>query len=124
MVRGLTVRHRIEREQFMALPRQEPALRTLTQNQLAGIRIVMQTFVTDDLSRGVSPVTRMYCDGCRGQRPKPGFLAYEEYQLCNVCATNYEVARAYGQVATPGQFVGDQRFGEEFHPQLKHSMEA
>jgi hypothetical protein len=85
---------------------------TLSPTQLAGIRAIMRTFVTDDLDRGVSPEERLYCDACEQARSQPGFLAYGRYQLCNACATAYEVAWACGEVATPGRFVRNVRFGE------------
>jgi hypothetical protein len=108
----------------MAFAEHDSAHHTLSPTQLAGIRAVMQTFVADDLARGVSPVARMYCDTCEGARPRPGFLAYERYQLCNTCATAYEVARARGWVATPGQFVRDSRFGEDAIPPDDDEMDV
>jgi hypothetical protein len=108
----------------MAVSEQVHAYRTLSPKQLAAIKTVMQTFIADDLDRGVSPATRLYCHGCRGPRPQPGFLMYERYQLCNDCATGYETLLTSGQVATPGQFVRDRRFGEEFQWQLDQVAEA
>jgi hypothetical protein len=84
----------------------------LSTTQLAAIRAVMRTFVDDDLARGVALQARMFCHACQQGRAMAGFIAYDRYQLCNWCATEYEVARARGEVQSAGQFVRDKVFGE------------
>jgi hypothetical protein len=84
----------------------------LTPSQLAAVQQVMHLFIDDDLGNGVSPLRRIYCDGCWHGRPMAGFLQYAWYQLCNACATEYEVARMRGAVETAGQYVRDKQFGE------------
>jgi hypothetical protein len=81
--------------------------RSLSPTQLAGIPVVMQDFVEEDLARGIAPDTQLDCDACRWSRPMPGFIRYGCYQLCNRCATAYEVAQAQGEVDSPGQFLRD-----------------
>jgi formate dehydrogenase maturation protein FdhE len=85
----------------------------LSATQITAIRAVMRTFVDDDRARCVPPQARMYCQACQQVRPIAGFIAYGQYQLCNTCATEYEVARARGRVASAHQFVREQVFGEE-----------
>jgi formate dehydrogenase maturation protein FdhE len=80
---------------------------------VAAIRAAMQLFVEDDLARGVRRTDRLYCDACQRPRPAAGGIRYGRYALCNGCATEYEVARAHGGLATPGQFVRDKHFGED-----------
>jgi formate dehydrogenase maturation protein FdhE len=72
----------------------------------------MKLFVDDDLSRGMAATSRNYCDACQRARPAAGFIQYDRYAICNCCATEYEVARARGTIASPGQFVRDKHFGE------------
>ena len=84
----------------------------LSATQLTAIRAVMRTFVDDDLARGVSVQTRLYCSACQQARSMAGFILYERYQFCNRCATEYEVARLRSMVASPGQFVREKTFGE------------
>lgn len=86
--------------------------RPLSTAQVEAIRGAMRVFVEDDLARGVDETRRTYCDGCERARPTAGFIQYDRYALCNACATEYEVARARGLVATPGQYIRDKRFGE------------
>ena len=80
--------------------------------QVAAIRAVMRIFVEDDVANGVAPHARMYCDACQSARPAAGFIRYDRHELCNGCATEYEVARVAGSVLTAGQYVRDKRFGE------------
>ncbi len=96
----------------MALRESASSTRRLASTQQAGIQVVMWTFVDDDLSRGVSPSARLYCDACERPRPMAGFIAYGRSHVCNSCATEYEVARAEGRIGSPGQFLRDKRFGE------------
>ncbi len=85
----------------------------LTASQLAAVQHVMRLFVDEDLDHGVTPHQRRYCHGCQRARPLAGSLAYAHYQLCNTCATEYEVACIRGAVETIGQYVRDKQFGEE-----------
>ena len=73
----------------------------------------MRLFVDDDVARGVRRTDRIYCDACQHPRPAPGTIRYGRYGFCNGCATEYEVARAKGALASPGQFVRDKHFGED-----------
>lgn len=86
--------------------------RMLSDKQIESIRSAMLLFVEDDLARGVSAGSRIYCDACERPRPAAGLIKYERYVLCNVCAVEYEVARARGLVATAGRYVRDKHFGE------------
>lgn len=90
----------------------------MTESQLHAIRTAMRTFVEEDLAWGVSPRQRGYCHGCCGPRPLPGFIDHGSVQLCTSCATEYEVARARGLVASARAFVRDKAFGEESRYQL------
>lgn len=72
----------------------------------------MRVFVDDDLARGVTPNQRLYCDPCQRPQPMLGFIQYDRYQMCNACATEYEVARARGVSLSAGQFVREKSFGE------------
>ncbi len=89
-----------------------PLQRSLSTSQIEAIRSAMQLFVDDDLARGVRSTDRMYCDACQRPRSAAGAIHYGRYALCNGCATEYEVARATGALASPGQFVRDKHFGE------------
>jgi len=84
----------------------------LSPTQVQAIRSAMKLFVDDDLARGVRLTDRMYCDACQRARPAAGVIRYGRYAVCNGCAMEYEVARAQGQIASPGQYVRDKRFGE------------
>jgi len=91
----------------MPTPSAAATLRSaLTPSQLRAVRQVMQGFVDDDLAHGVLPAQQLYCHACAERRSAPGFVLYEGgYQLCNACATAYEVARMRGRVETAAQFV-------------------
>lgn len=89
-----------------------PLPRLLTPRQLAAAQTVMQLFVDEDLAHGVSPQRQLYCAACQTGRPMPGFIQYGDYQLCNGCATEYEVARMRGVTESAGQYVWDKRFGD------------
>jgi hypothetical protein len=65
----------------------------------------MRLLVEDDLARGISPRALQRCDGCGQARPKPGAVRYGEHDLCNTCATDYELARMQGEVASEDEFV-------------------
>jgi hypothetical protein len=84
----------------------------LTPSELAAVQHVMGLFDDEDLDHGVSPLQRMYCDGCQRGRSMAGFLQYACYQLCNACATECDVACMYGAVETTGQYAHDKKFGE------------
>ncbi|MBI2760738.1 MAG: hypothetical protein HYX51_04855 [Chloroflexi bacterium] len=71
------------------------------------IAAVMRLFVEDDLVNGVSAERTMSCDACGAMRPAPGFIRYEQRQLCNPCATAYETRRARGLVRTIGAHLDD-----------------
>jgi hypothetical protein len=58
------------------------------------------------------PDDRLYCDACQRSQPAAGFIRYCRYQICNACATEYEIAQARGLVGSAGQFVRDRQFGE------------
>src|SRR5215207_1011061 len=62
----------------------------LSADQLMAIAAVMRLFVEDDLVNGVSSERTIACDACGAMRPAPGFIRYEQRQLCNSCATAYE----------------------------------
>ncbi len=97
-----------------AMPAPAPAnpVRTLSPALVEAIRSAMRLFVEDDLARSPLRPSKLYCDACERVRPAAGFIQYDRYGLCNLCATEYEVARARGQVATAGQYVRDKHFGD------------
>ena len=80
--------------------------------QVRAVRAVMQQFVEEDAALGISPRARGYCNACRRPRPLRGFVQLGRYQLCNTCALEYEVAWAWGEPLSAGQFVRDKCFGE------------
>jgi hypothetical protein len=84
----------------------------LSRTQLAAIRAAMHVFVEDDISQGTRPEDRRYCDACERLRSAAGFVRYERYIICNLCATEYEVASARGITLSAGQYVRDKNFGE------------
>jgi hypothetical protein len=89
-----------------------PQGRTLSVSQIQAIRTAMALFVEDDLAGGALPSQRLYCDACERVRPAAGFVRYQRYNFCNICATEYEVARARGVLSTAGQYLRDKRFGD------------
>jgi hypothetical protein len=93
-----------------AAPSHEP--HPLSERQVGAIRTAMRLFVEDDLALGRASVERLYCDACELPQPAAGFIQYGRYQVCNACATEYELVRAQGLAGTIGQFVRDRRFGE------------
>jgi hypothetical protein len=72
----------------------------------------MRAFVEDDISKGTQTTDRRYCDACERLRSAAGFVQYERYVICNLCATEYEVANARGIALSAGQYVRDKNFGE------------
>ncbi|MGH2588422.1 MAG: hypothetical protein ACRDJE_26170 [Dehalococcoidia bacterium] len=86
-------------------PRLTAAARTLTAAQVRAIRTAMQIFVEEDLAFGRGKSAHRWCVRCEGERPAAGFIAYEGGDLCNECATLYEIARAQGLVLSPREFL-------------------
>jgi hypothetical protein len=84
----------------------------LSETQVGAIRAAMRSFVEDDLALGRVPAGRLYCDACEQPQPAAGFIRYDRYQVCNACATEFELVRAHGLTRSIGQFVRDRRFGE------------
>ncbi len=84
--------------------RPEPT-RMLTPGQERAIRVAMQIFVDEDRAFGANRTARRWCARCKAERPGAGFIAYEDADLCNPCATQYELARARGIVWTPQEFL-------------------
>ena len=79
---------------------------SLSHVQTRAVRTVMQLFVEEDLAHGVARSTRRSCERCRRNRPAPGFIHYDEADLCNACATAYELARLRHATASVSAFVG------------------
>lgn len=79
--------------------------RTLTAAQVRAIRTAMYTFVEEDLAFGAARPTRRWCVRCNADRPAAGFISYECGDLCNACATQYELSRARGLVWSPTEFL-------------------
>ena len=90
------------------LPPDAPACRAVTPLQLAAARAVMRLFIKEDLAHGVSPTSRLFCCACQSQRPMPGFVQYGQAQLCNDCATKYEILRVSGILETVDQYLQDE----------------
>jgi hypothetical protein len=88
--------------------------RMLSRTQEAAIRTAMRLFLDDDLGQLNGPNHRVYCDACQRSQPAAGSIRYRRYQLCNACATQFELALARGFTASAGQFVRDRQFGESF----------
>lgn len=80
-------------------------IRPLTAVQERAIRRAMLTFVEDDLAGGAARTAPRWCVCCRAQRPGAGFICYNGVDLCNACATNYELAHARGVVQSPEEFL-------------------
>ncbi len=90
--------------------------RCLSVRQIAAIEQVMALFVEDDLARGITQDLETFCHGCRERRSMPGFIRYETYQLCNPCATHFEVAQAQAEVRSVQQFLLQGRVGAQIEP--------
>jgi hypothetical protein len=88
------------------------ARRNLSQAQEVAIRTAMRLFLEDSLGRDNGANQRVYCDACQQSQPAAGSIRYRRYQLCNTCATQFELALARGYTASAGQFVRDRQFGE------------
>jgi hypothetical protein len=72
----------------------------------------MRLFKEEDLARGASTSRKVYCDACQQTQPAAGAIRYGRYQVCNACATEYELANARGLAGSIGQFVRGRQFGE------------
>jgi len=72
----------------------------------------MQLFVEDDVALGVSPTASFYCPACERKRPRAGAIAYERYAVCNLCATEFEIAMVTFGTLSVGQYIRDKRYGE------------
>lgn len=79
--------------------------RQLAPLQRRAVRLAMRVFRDDDLARGISPASRMWCAVCAGWRSAPGSIHYGVAQLCHACAVRYETARLRGVVRSIQQFV-------------------
>ena len=79
---------------------------SLSHVQTQAVRVVMQLFVQEDLEHGVAPSARRCCDRCRRDRPAAGFIHYGAAELCNGCATAYELARIRHTTTSIAAFVG------------------
>jgi hypothetical protein len=86
----------------------QPEVRVLTAAQVRAIRTAMHTFVEEDLAFGRAKAGRRWCARCAAHRPAAGFVAYESGDLCNECATDYELARARGLVWSVGEFLASE----------------
>lgn len=82
-----------------------PAVRQLSERQIEAIHTVMQLFVEDDLANGMAGDAERDCRGCGRVRPAAGFIRYGDADVCNTCATNYELARVSGEVTTFDRFL-------------------
>jgi hypothetical protein len=80
--------------------------------RLTAIRRALQLSVAEDVDRGIPLSLRVFCHACGQGRPAPGFSRYAAYQVCNRCATEFEVAQMWAESPTIGQFVRDKQFGE------------
>ena len=88
-----------------AMPASVPeATRTLTPDQLRAIRTVMRLFKEEDLGAGRERIAPRWCVHCEAHRPGAGFIRYEDGDLCNPCATEYEIVRARGIARTVWEF--------------------
>jgi hypothetical protein len=100
---------------FMVRERSSPAAgRSLSSAQVRAIPAAMRLFVEQDLTESEEPSRRLYCDACQRAQPAAGFIRYCRYQICNACATEYELAQARRLTGSVGQFVRDRQFGETF----------
>ena len=83
--------------------------RLLTPTQLSAVRSIMRLFVEDDLANGVSPAEQVRCVACEGWRSAPGFIRYEQLDFCNVCATDFELARLRGLARSAAAYLESQQ---------------
>lgn len=107
-VRSRPVHQRDQREVLQRRPTTSVG-RWLTPEQVRAVAAVMHLFVEDDLANGVSPSRGLWCDACERVRPAPGFIRYEQRQVCNACATEYEIQRARGLVRSIKEYLTNVR---------------
>jgi hypothetical protein len=72
--------------------------RRLSEEQVCAVRAAMQVFVQDDREAGPGRTRPRWCDRCRLERPGAGFITYDGVDICNACATTYEIVRMEGRV--------------------------
>jgi hypothetical protein len=96
-------------------------VRSPTPTQVAAVRSVMQLFVEDDLARGVTRHSRLWCVACASQQQAPGFVRYDGYWFCNPCATSYELARLSGTARVVADVLGPVAVDSE-SPSHRHSV--
>jgi hypothetical protein len=83
---------------------------------------VMQLFVEDDLALGISPVDSVVCPACERKRQRAGAVPYGRYLVCNLCATEFEVARATRGPLVIGHYIRDKQYGESERYALPPSL--
>ena len=66
--------------------------------QLRAVYNVMRILAEDDRRRGDALPGTVPCGACRRDRPAAGSVNYAGTQLCNGCATDYELLRMAGLV--------------------------
>lgn len=81
------------------------ATHSLTPLQVQAIRTAMHLFVEEDRARGEAASAWRRCTRCDQARQGAGFISYEGGDLCNPCATVFELARARGIVHTLPEFL-------------------
>jgi hypothetical protein len=94
-----------QRSEKLERPGLSAGSRLLTETQIESVRRVMRVFVEDDLARGVLPSSLQRCDICQAPRPMVGFIRYDTYEVCNRCATDYELALMSGSVFAIEPFI-------------------
>lgn len=82
--------------------------RALTARQVEAITTVMRLFVEEDLAGGMPAGRRMRCQACGQQQPAAGFVRYGSSDICNRCATAYELCRACGRVRTIEEYLHEE----------------
>jgi hypothetical protein len=82
---------------------------SLTLARARAIRAAMRSFLDDAVSDGESLPPPRWCDRCRDLRPAAGWISYQQTDLCNRCATAYELYRAAGRARSPEEFVALRR---------------
>jgi hypothetical protein len=87
-----------------------PEARTsgLTLTRARAIRAAMRSFLDEVVADGECLPAPRWCDRCRAMRPAAGWISYQGTDLCNRCATTYELHRAAGRVHSPGEFLARQ----------------
>jgi len=86
----------------------------------------MQLILEDDLTLGVSPAAFIYCPACERERLRVGAVPYQRYFVCNLCATEFEIAKATLGTLSIGRYIRDKRYGESeryaLPPSLRHTF--